>query len=568
MDARQPREPGLETSPGATQLWKEWPLYGVVLAVFLIYFVRLPDLTIRGEESRRATVAMEMLETGDWVVQRQQGSARFMSSRPPLQSWLIAGVGWCRGEVDEWATRLPSACAILLTCLLIYAYGRTFLSKLGAATAAVAYASMPQVMELGRLGETDALFALFVSSSLLLWHWGERKGWPSWQTWMTGYLFAALATLTKGPQGPVYFAVPVGLYLLVMRKWRFAFSRAHLLGIGTFACVFGAWFVPFYLSQGVSGVRHTFTGDVSLYTDFSTGVIKHYLIFPLRIFATLFPWSVLLLLYIRRDLRHKLGSAATHAVFLSGAVAIALPTVWAFPGSRTRFLLSLYPCFAVLVGIAAEKCLEQPSADPLRRICFNLRALLAGIMVLIGAGMPLARGLAGNRFLAAQPWGFVVVASLALLGLGILSWKTRGWDGKWHFVSIFGLAAFAGLMIAGIFTNYLIAKSRRADLAVQELCAKLPPHSRLVSFGEVFSLFAYYYAEPIPRLDWDAAASVDAGTLFCTMQKDLRNLHRPYETLAVINCSREIDEHHHRVVVGRLLGPAARTARKLDGPAR
>src|SRR5947209_8070852 len=59
----------------------------LILVVAGTYLVRLTDMSIRGEESRWATVAGEMLRTGDWVVPRQQG-APFLS-RPPLVSWLI-----------------------------------------------------------------------------------------------------------------------------------------------------------------------------------------------------------------------------------------------------------------------------------------------------------------------------------------------------------------------------------------------------------------------------------------------------------------------------------------------
>jgi 4-amino-4-deoxy-L-arabinose transferase-like glycosyltransferase len=190
-----------------------------LLAVLIVgvHFSRLTDLVLRGEETRRGIVAIEMLRSGDWIVPSIQEDVYFMSNRPPLQQWLIASIGWLRGGVDAFAVRLPSAIAVLLTSWLVYAYGRIFLKRAGAFAAAVAFATMGQVLELGRLGESDPLFTLFLSGSLLLWHAGRTLGWPEWKTWSLGYLFAALATLTKGPQAPVYFAAGVGLSLLVTR---------------------------------------------------------------------------------------------------------------------------------------------------------------------------------------------------------------------------------------------------------------------------------------------------------------------------------------------------------------
>ena len=47
--------------------------WALVLLVLGVYFSRMTALSIRGEESRRARVAYEMLETGDWLVPRVQG---------------------------------------------------------------------------------------------------------------------------------------------------------------------------------------------------------------------------------------------------------------------------------------------------------------------------------------------------------------------------------------------------------------------------------------------------------------------------------------------------------------
>src|SRR5438132_6217649 len=75
-------------SEGAYQKkwWRrlEWQALLLTGIVAVIYFVRVGDMSIRGEESRWATVATEMLRTGDWVVPRQQG-VPFLS-RPPLGS--------------------------------------------------------------------------------------------------------------------------------------------------------------------------------------------------------------------------------------------------------------------------------------------------------------------------------------------------------------------------------------------------------------------------------------------------------------------------------------------------
>src|SRR6202035_5031438 len=105
-----------------------------------IYGARLTTLPIRGEETRRAEVATELLQTGDWIVARRQGQP--VLSPPPRGSYPIAGFEMLLGTGSLLAVRLPSVIATWLTTLLIYAYSRQFLSRLGALTAGFAFATM------------------------------------------------------------------------------------------------------------------------------------------------------------------------------------------------------------------------------------------------------------------------------------------------------------------------------------------------------------------------------------------------------------------------------------------
>ncbi len=68
--------------------WREAEVAVLIVLVVAAYLLRIGDVSMRGEESRRARVAFEMLERGDWIVPREQGQP--FLSRPPLQNWLIA----------------------------------------------------------------------------------------------------------------------------------------------------------------------------------------------------------------------------------------------------------------------------------------------------------------------------------------------------------------------------------------------------------------------------------------------------------------------------------------------
>src|SRR4051812_24752279 len=73
------------------------------------------------DEGRNATAAYEMLEAGEWVIPTFNTQLR--SHKPVLLYWLQMASYQVFG-VNEFAARLPSALAALLTILAAYELGR------------------------------------------------------------------------------------------------------------------------------------------------------------------------------------------------------------------------------------------------------------------------------------------------------------------------------------------------------------------------------------------------------------------------------------------------------------
>ena len=539
------------TSPSSRVLYHIVLLVALVLAV---YFLRLDDLTIRGEESRRATVGMEMIATGDWIVPRQQGDPYFMSARPPLQSWSMALLGLLRGKVDAVAVRLPSAVSILLITLLVYGYSSTFLSPVGALAAGAAYATMGQVMELGRLGETDAMFTLFVSGSLLLWHWGFSRQWKPGITWGIAWFCVALATLTKGIQAPVYFAMSIGVYLLVTRKWRFALSWANAFGIMVFAIVWGSWQLPFYLKIGMKGVRHIYAGDVSMYLRNyrPSSILKHYTTYPFEIVGCLLPWSVFLLGFIRSEVRRGLRPLSQNFLFLIISLAVTFPTVWLIPGARSRFYMSLYPCFAVLVGLVIHQCMQGEAGRAIWKQLLTGFAIffsMTGPVVLLGSFL-----MPATAYIS-QDTGFAISFAISTTLLAAIAWWARSGQSELRTTAgVLSIAACAGLIYTGVVVNFLVSKSENAAEAVTELKKKLPSDIQLVSYGHTHHLFAFHYGKPIRNLPVMPAGNINDGvTYFSSLVEPLF----PYEELGRIVCDRKRSANPEIVViVGRRIHKA------------
>lgn len=539
--------------------WYELEVWLLVLIVAGLYLVRLDALSIRGEESRRARIGLEMLESGDWVVPRQQGEP--FLSRPPMQNWIIVGLGGILGGVDVWAIRLPSVIALLGVVLLIYGYSRTFLSRFAAFTAAAAFASMPQVMELGRLGETEMMFTLFVSGSLLVWHWGFSCGRSPWAAWTSAYFLVALGTLAKGPQAPAYFVAAVGLYLLLSRNWRYAVSWAHLAGIVTFLIVWSAWQVPFVMELGISGARAVYGQDVGFRfadTRWIT-IIKHIVEFPLEIFlGCLLPWSLLLLPYFDRDFRRHIGTARDHVTFLACAIGVTFPTVWLVPGGHTRYLMPIYPCFAPLIGLVVERCLAEQEGyskpasmhwwqGPWQFWWRRWLVIMAVAMPLFGLGVIIAAAVDGGGAQFGQSLGFAIFYGVCTLMLSALTFCSRAAESfSRRLLGPAAVALFMGLTFVGVFTNSLLHRSESTAAAVAEVKKSLPTDANLVSLGYVHHLFAYYYGDPIALIKIPEKGDICApeSEYFCFENRrlDASRLNFPYEVVAEVSCARFRDK--------------------------
>jgi 4-amino-4-deoxy-L-arabinose transferase-like glycosyltransferase len=484
----------------ADRNWRpDWEIFALAVLVFVAYFARLTTLPVCGEESRWATAAREMLTTGDFVTPRQQGT--LFPERPPLGSWAMALVGFARGNVDLVAIRLPSALATLAITLLIYGYARCWMSRLGSLASAAIYATGGQVLQLGRLGESEALFTLFTGGALLAWHAGYLSGRSRAATWAGAYSLAALAALVKGPQAPVYFVGACCVYLLLRRDWRWLCCAGHALGLLAFAAIVGAWLVPFAAADwtalddvwaGLAGDR--FTAD---------HLAKHLATYPFETFGCLLPWSPLLTAFLLPGVRRSIWTNRGEMKFLLVALAVSYPTVWLAAGARGRYYMPLYPCLAVLMGLVVEHCAAQGAAlvDRLfwRRYLRVLSLVVLGAAAAIIAGTLWPQGPLGQ---AAQPPRFLLAwVPLALVAAALAAWASLG-EGRFRpQVAILALAGFLAFASVGPLTNVRLRAANDLNPDVARLHAQLAD-GQLVSLGRIYHRFAYAYGTPIRQFPW------------------------------------------------------------------
>lgn len=539
------------------------PMLGLVLLAWCgLYAARLTTLTIRGEESRRARVAYEMLETGDWFVPRQQGIP--FADRPPFHEWMIALAAILTGEMTTAAVRLPAISGVLLAAAATYRFTRRFLSPYGAAAAAISFLSFVQVLQLGRLAESEGVFVGVTTAALFGWHVGYRSGRPPWRVWMTTYAWTAAAALTKGPQGAVYVCAAVGLYLLIRRDWRYLFAPGHAAGLALFALLFGGWYCGCALTENAATAQGTVFAMVNMRLANRGSLPMHMLRYPWLLAAAMLPWSPLLLRYAWPGFRRELGSARDGVVFCTAALAATFPSVWLIYGAAGRHYLSMYPCFAVLIGVVLERTFfARPEAS-----------LVAGWRWFCRLSAAAAVG--GAAVVVAQPWidadwarrttlpvgesaSFVaaVVASLGVLAWSMRSATSGVRSAGVRFAGFLSLNVLLGAAYVGVAISMLAVMAN--DHAEQTAAAKrlLPSTAKLVSFGELEHVFTFDFGDPIrllppPTSAAEIPADVEYFAYSPTMWPSFR-VPAEWDEIAVVSCDRNAKPVPERtVVIGRL----------------
>jgi len=190
------------------------------------------------DEGRYTATAINMLESGDWLVPTVDGERPHLT-KPPITYWALAASMDAFGR-NEWAARLPGALAFVGTGLLVLGLGRRFCPARPWLPAAVWSTSLAPVVG-ANVVSTDGLLALFETAAMFAFVEAWLRDGADRRRWLLGmWLLWGLAFMTKGPPG----LLPLG----AMTAFLAVHDRARLrglfppLGLLLFGIVAFTWF--------------------------------------------------------------------------------------------------------------------------------------------------------------------------------------------------------------------------------------------------------------------------------------------------------------------------------------
>ena len=211
----------------------------IAAAMFSIRLAAPPNL-MDNDQERPASYVLDAVLNGHWAC--QQDWMGDVTSKPPLYTWLAALATLPFDRISLFSLYLPAALAVAgMACIVLLA-GRKYFGPMAGLLGALAFVLSPMMSRQIALARTDAVFAFMIALAAL----AAFRAWTQGRGWTLFWLFAAFATLAKGPLG-----VLIGAGGLLACLWEKKTIRGnHLFGLVLFCLIAFGWFALAYREMG------------------------------------------------------------------------------------------------------------------------------------------------------------------------------------------------------------------------------------------------------------------------------------------------------------------------------
>jgi 4-amino-4-deoxy-L-arabinose transferase-like glycosyltransferase len=479
------------------------------------------------DEGRNCACSQAMLESGDYVMPRFNGELR--TDKPAGLYWLQAEAYRAFG-VSEFAGRLPSALAALVTVLLTYELGRRVFDAATGLMAGLILASALLFCAAGHFANPDALLNTCTVLTFLSFWLGYSSTNGRWL--IAGGVASGLGVLAKGPVAIVLPFAACGLFLLWSRRLRFLWTR--YLAWGSLACalVFAPWYTwvgvetkaeflrAFFLTHNVERFLQPMENHsgAPAHSPWAVSLGVRGLYYPLVLVIGLAPWSVFLLASAWSATGRRARADA------AGLPADALPApyrfLWCwiaaylvffmFAGTKLpNYVLPMYGPAAVLLARFLERwrrgAIKPPPWQlPASLIGFGLVGVLMAIGLLIVGGtlpVPLPEE---ARLPGAASWAAVGVLPVA--GAIVSWWLVRRQQRGPALAALAGAAVACVSLLAGGGAAAVDAVKAPRPLVQTILREQRERDIRLVCYDYFEPSLVFYAGRQVTVLDSDLAA--------------------------------------------------------------
>src|SRR4051812_38915679 len=242
------------------------------IVLFLPGFFNIP--AIDRDEARFAQATKQMVESGDFVDIRFQDDVRY--KKPVGIYWMQSAVvetatalGLPRAELRIWLYRIPSLIGAIGAVVLTYWTALAFVTRQGAAMAALMMCSCVLLGAEARLAKTDAMLLLTVVAAMgamarvyLSWQRGEDPVHPSWTAPAVFWTALAGGILLKGPLILMFVGLTILALAILDRSAAWLWRLRPLWGLMWTLVLVLPWFVAIFWRAGDTFFANSIGGDM------------------------------------------------------------------------------------------------------------------------------------------------------------------------------------------------------------------------------------------------------------------------------------------------------------------
>ena len=242
------------------------------LVLFLPGFFNIP--AIDRDEARFAQATKQMVESGDFVDIRFQDDVRY--KKPVGVYWLQAAVvetatalGLPGAPLRIWVYRVPSLIGAIGAVLLTYWTALAFVTRRGAALAALMMCSCVVLGVEARMAKTDAMLLLSVVAAMgalarvyLSWQRGEDPAHPPWAAPAIFWTALAGGVLLKGPLILMFVTLTIGTVAFLDRSASWLWRLRPVWGLTWLLVLVLPWFLAIYWRAGNEFFADSIGGDM------------------------------------------------------------------------------------------------------------------------------------------------------------------------------------------------------------------------------------------------------------------------------------------------------------------
>ena len=181
-------------------------------------------------ESFVAVTAREMIQNNDYIVPVCNGQPRLQKT--PLNYWLVIGTAKFTKTVDELAARLPSMLLAMLSTAAILYFVTVILDFSTAALSALVWSTSLGFIRYGHNARPEMSLTCFVTIAMLAFYAAmisqQRKRQIIYM--LIFWISFALAMLAKGPAPLPLVTIPLFLFILITKQWKFILKALPIAG--------------------------------------------------------------------------------------------------------------------------------------------------------------------------------------------------------------------------------------------------------------------------------------------------------------------------------------------------